>query len=469
MRDAKVWPVMPWVTGMRKQCVVVARTERMCDTHISDKEMRSSAQRKGDNAVATVTAQAAKTATVKVAKPTPTKVAARALTPAQARAFLLRRAGGPLHAEQALPDVLALVHAIGYLQIDPVAVVAAMHHLIARTRLPHYTPADLDAALYRDRTLVETFPHIHAVVPIAHWRHYDQRTSPPYRIENDDPETVARVLATITERGPLASRHFTTAEDREHIVYGWGNTPRVQAALHALARRGAILVHHREGTEKVYDLAERLVPSHVDVTPVTDAERALHVAARELTYGGLTGRSRLAPAISNGDAVPVEVEGVRGTWYVPAAEWDGAQVTPPVAAGEGGAHLLAPLDPLVHDRKRLAALFGFDYTWEVYTPAVKRRYGPYTMPVLWGDRFVARIDPSLDRKSGTLHLRAVWFEPDAPDTAALSTDIAAEIARFAAFHSATTITLGPVMPDNRTGPLRAALESALTILPVAPA
>ena len=97
----------------------------------------------------------AKTKAAKVTKPA--MVTARTLTPAQARAFLLRRAGGPLYSQaqaQALPDVLALVHAIGYLQIDPVAVVAAMHHLIARTRLPHYMPADLDAALYRDRTLV---------------------------------------------------------------------------------------------------------------------------------------------------------------------------------------------------------------------------------------------------------------------------------------------------------------------------
>jgi len=386
----------------------------------------------------------------------------RTLTAPQARAFLLRRVGAPYHANTPA-DVLALVRAIGYLQIDPVAVVAANHHLIARTRLPHYVPADLDAALYAERTLVETFPHIHAVVPVAEWRYYDRRDAPPYRIEGEDPALVARVLATIAERGPLASRGFTAADDRERIAYGWGNTPRAQAALHALARRGAILVHHREGTEKVYDLAERVLPAHVDVTPVSPEERARYAAMRELTYGGLAGRTGLAAAIASGVAVPVTVEGVRGTWYVSADEWEVAAPTAPLADNAGGAHLLAPLDPLVHDRKRLAALFGFDYTWEVYVPAAKRQYGPYTMPVLWGDRFAARLDPAMNRKDKVLALRAVWFEPDAPDTDALYADLAAEIARFAAFHGALSVSLGPVTPSPRAAPLRAALTRAVAL------
>jgi len=393
---------------------------------------------------------------------TTTTGAIRTLTLPQARAFLLRRAGAPYHANTPA-DVLALVRAIGYLQIDPVAVVAANHHLIARTRLPRYVPTDLDAALYAERTLVETFPHIHAVVPVADWRYYDHRDAPPYRIEGEDPALVARVLATIAERGPLASRGFTTADDRERIAYGWGNTPRAQAALHALARRGAILVHHREGTEKVYDLAERALPAHVDLTPVSLEERARYAATRELTYGGLAGRTGLAAAITSGDALPVTVNGVRGTWYVSADEWEAAATTTPVAADTGGAHLLAPLDPLVHDRKRLAALFGFDYTWEVYVPAAKRRYGPYTMPMLRGDQFVARLDPAMNRKDKALALRAIWFEPDAPDTDALYADLAAEIARFAAFHGALSVSLGPVTPESRTAPLRAALTRAVAL------
>jgi len=388
------------------------------------------------------------------------------LTAAQARAFLLRRVGAPYHPGGSPADVLALVRGIGYLQLDPVAVVAPMHHLIARSRLPDYAPAHLDAALYTNRTLVETFPHIAAVLPLADWRFYDNRLSPPYRIEVEDPELVARVLATIAERGPLGSRHLTDDDHRRKIVYGWGSTPRAQAALHALARRGAILVHHREAGDKVYDLAERVLPPDIEAAPPPPAARALHHAERELTYGGLvSGRKGVAAAVAAGRAVPVAVAGARIALTIAAEEREEATVAAPITDGERRAHLLAPLDPLVHDRDRLEALFGFAYRWEVYVPAAKRKFGPYTMPVLWGDRFVARLDPSLDRKRGVLLVRSLWFEADAPDDdATLYRDLAAEIAAFAAFHAATAVTLGPVLPEGRAAPLRAALERAVTLV-----
>lgn len=395
------------------------------------------------------------------------------LTTAQARAFLLRREGGLYHPGGAPADVLALVRQIGYLQLDPVAVVAAMHHLIARVRLPGYGPPHLDAALYAERTLVETFPHIAAVLPIADWRFYDNRLSAPYRIEGEDPALVARVHAAIAARGPLGSRHLTGEDDRRKMTYGWGSTPRAQAALHALARRGAILVHHREGVEKVYDLAERVLPPTVDTTPATPEERALHHAERELTYGGLvTGRTstsgrRAFLRAAGGRAVPVAVATENGAlveFSIHAGERDAALAAAPITEGERRAHLLAPLDPLVHDRDRLEAVFGFAYRWEVYVPAAKRRYGPYTMPVLWGDRFVARLDPSLDRKRGVLAVRALWFEPDAPDDPALYTDLAAEIARFAVFHTATAVALGPVLPAHHDAPLRAALGGVVSLV-----
>ena len=93
---------------------------------------------------------------------------------------------------------------------------------------------------------------------------------------------------------------------------------------------------------------------------------------------------------------------------------DHLAVAAPVTEEERRAVILPPLDPLVWDRKRLAALWNFDYTWEVYVPAEKRRFGPYTLPMLWGDRFIGRLDPSLDRKGGVLRIRNLWFEDDAP-------------------------------------------------------
>lgn len=381
------------------------------------------------------------------------------LSVAQARAHLVRRAGAWYHAHGAPADPIALVGGIGYLQIDPVAVVAANHHLIAGTRIPKYHPDHLEAALYDHRTLVETYQGIHAIFPMADWRFYDGRTGPLTRIEQEDPETVARVLATIAAHGPVPARHFDAAEDREKIAYGWGSTPRAQAALHALGRRGFIMVHHRVAGEKYYDIAERVLPADTDMTPVSDDERKLHQAEREMIYQGLTTvRRYFALAIKAGSAVPVAIEGVRGSWFLPAAEAEMARTAEPIGANERRAHILAPLDPLVHDRARLEALWGFIYRWEIYVPAAKRAYGPYTLPVLWGDRFVARLDPSLDRKRGVLTFRTIWFEPDVPDDPALYTSLAAEIARFAAFHNAT-VALGAVLPEQHAPSLARALDA----------
>jgi uncharacterized protein len=391
------------------------------------------------------------------------------LTVEQARTFLLRRPGG-LFARDGLPaHPLRLVEEIGVLQVDPVSVVAANHHLIARARVPAYAPVHLDDALYRERTLVESFHAIHAILPMEDWRYYDRRLGPPSRMEVAHPEVMrevtGRVLAAIRERGPLAARDFMSEDDRTPMEYGWGTTRRSQVALQTLLRRGFLMVHHREGTQRFYDVTERMLPPDVDVTPVTEAERILHFAQRDLTYAGLAmGTGSIQPAIRAGDAVPVAVDGVRAVFYVAPGMRDRLRACPPISAAERRAVILPPLDPLVWDRKRLAALWNFDYTWEVYVPAEKRRFGPYTLPILWGDRFIGRLDPSLDRKRGVLRVRDLWFEDDAPRDPQLFTDLAAEIARFAAFHGDASVALGTVTPTNRDKRLRAALARFTTLV-----
>jgi uncharacterized protein YcaQ len=389
----------------------------------------------------------------------------------QARAFLLRRPGG-LYASDGLPDhPLPLVRQIGILQVDPVSVVAANHHLIARARVPGYLLRHLDDALYRDRTLVENFHSIHAILPMEDWRFYDRRLGPPTRMEQAHPEIMRqvteRVLGAIRERGPLAARDFMEEDDRTPMEYGWGTTRRSQVALQTLLRRGFLMVHHREGTQRFYDVTERMLPPEVDTTPITDAARELHCAQRDVTYAGLAmGTGRIRPAIAAGDAAPVAVEGVRATFYIAPSNLERLATVAPITEAERRAVILAPLDPFVWDRKRLAALWDFDYTWEVYVPAAKRKYGPYTLPVLWGDRFVARLDPSLDRKRGVLRVKDLWFEDDAPRDPQLFTDLAAEIARFATFHGDAAVALGTVYPATREKRLRTALSRVMTLTAV---
>ena len=133
---------------------------------------------------------------------------------------------------------------------------------------------------------------------------------------------------------------------------------------------------------------------------------------------GAAGRKELhAELIDRGDLLPVDVGGVRGTRFVPGAEEERLdQAEREVAAGEppggrrAGVAFLAALDPLVWDRDLLRSLYGFDYIWEVYVPAAKRRWGYYVLPVLYGDRLVGRIEPRIERKSDTLRIAGLWWE-----------------------------------------------------------
>ncbi|HEY8990209.1 MAG TPA: crosslink repair DNA glycosylase YcaQ family protein, partial [Candidatus Limnocylindrales bacterium] len=133
---------------------------------------------------------------------------------------------------------------------------------------------------------------------------------------------------------------------------------------------------------------------------------------------GAAGRRELhAELVANGSLVPVAIEGIRGLRYVPSeelprldeAEREVAAGTTPAGAPAGVA-FLAALDPLVWDRDFLRSLYGFDYVWEVYVPAAKRRWGYYVLPILFGDRLVGRIEPRIERKTRTLRIAGLWWE-----------------------------------------------------------
>ena len=131
--------------------------------------------------------------------------------------------------------------------------------------------------------------------------------------------------------------------------------------------------------------------------------------------GTVTRAALRAELIEAGELVPVRVEGVRGTRYVLAVETELlAEAAASAAEGEplegASAVLLAPLDPLAWDRQLLRELFDFDYVWEVYVPRAKRRWGYYVLPLLWGDRFVGRIEPRIERKEGAVRIVGIWWQ-----------------------------------------------------------
>jgi uncharacterized protein len=240
---------------------------------------------------------------------------------------------------------------------------------------------------------------------------------------------VEELLARIREHGPTSAADF---ESREAIDWYWRPTNPVRAMLEALAEAGILGIARREGNRRIYDLVGRLFPADLLAVRVPVEEQLCHKLLSRYRGNGLLGatgeyslwmgigkapvRARvLSQLVDGGALVPVDVEGFRGPRFVVAGEvpiLDAAEAS--VAAGERmpdpGVAFVAPLDPLVWDRDLLRRLFAFDYVWEVYVPAPKRRHGYYTLPVLYGDRLVGRLDPKADRKSGTLGVLGLWWE-----------------------------------------------------------
>jgi uncharacterized protein len=237
----------------------------------------------------------------------------------------------------------------------------------------------------------------------------------------------------------------TDVEPRAAIDWYWRPTNQVRAILEALAEAGILGLARRDGNRRVYDLVERLFPAAIldQRVPVRDQFRH-KLLSRYRAHGllGMTGSAELwngsvpwaetghedgvpsksagrkmlvAELVERGDLVPIAVEGVRGLRYVPGTEiarLDAAEgeVRRIAEIAAPGVAFLAALDPLAWDRDLLRSLYDFDYLWEVYVPAAKRRWGYYVLPIHFGDRLVGRIEPRLERKTDTLRIAGLWWE-----------------------------------------------------------
>lgn len=340
-------------------------------------------------------------------------------------------------------SVMHVVHRLGSLQFDPLEVAGRNHDLVLLARIAGYRRSWTDDLLYRDRRLYETYNKMLSLVPTAELPWYrlawDRARS---RHEQETFATHAALVGELVERirqgGPLSSRDVAP---RAAIDWYWRPTNQVRAILEALAESGVLGIARREGNRRVYDLVERLFPPALLAERRSEREQRRHKLLSRYRAHGLLGRSgnqeifsgtaRYAAErsslreelVETGVLLPVAVEGLRGERYLLAAERPlleqahrevALEATAGAAERPGGVDpgvaFLAPLDPLAWDRELMRSLFDFDYVWEVYVPAARRRWGYYVLPVLWGDRLVGRIEPRIERASGTLRVLGLWWE-----------------------------------------------------------
>ncbi len=363
----------------------------------------------------------------------------RTISPEVARRYLvLRHFLAPPRSLPAEPaGVMRAFERLGSVQFDPLDIAGRNHDLVLLARVNGYRRQWTDDLLYRERRLYETYNKGLSLVPTSELPWY--RVSWDLNRERFEKTTfqehealVNELLERIQSGGPLTSGDVPA---RAAIDWFWRPTNQVRAMLEALALAGVLGIARRDGNRRVYDLVERLFPPDLlaERHPI-DEQRRHKLLSRYRAHGLLgpagsgevwlgTGpravdrppqRERL---VAEGKLVAVQIEARREIRHVPAEDEPFLdQAERELAAGEppGGVPpqvaLIAPLDPLVWDRRLLRDLFGFDYLWEVYVPEAKRRWGYYVLPILYGDRFVGRIEPRIDRKAGVLRVLGLWWE-----------------------------------------------------------
>jgi uncharacterized protein len=373
--------------------------------------------------------------------PATTATTARTVSREVARRFLvLRHLLAPPRSLPAEADsVLAAVDRLGSLQFDPLEVAGRNHDLVLLSRIAGYRREWTDHWLYVDRRLYETYNKGLSIVPIAElpwyrltWDRSHLHLSSEGEAFDVHAPLVEELLTRIREGGSLRPREVGP---REAIDWYWRPTNQVRAILEGLAQAGILGIARREGNLRVYDLVERLFPAAILERRVPEHEQRLHRMLSRFRGGGLLGASGQQELwvgtyrrpgekaelreelLARGDILPVAVEGLKGERYVVADDLGSLDAAErEVAAGVSpgghppGVAFLAPLDPLCWDRDLLRRLFDFDYLWEVYVPAARRRWGYYVLPILFGDRLVGRIEPRLERRADTLKVVGLWWE-----------------------------------------------------------
>jgi uncharacterized protein YcaQ len=357
-----------------------------------------------------------------------------------ARRFLaIRHMLAPPRALAATPEsVLAVVDRLGSLQFDPLEVAGRNHDLVLQARIAGYRRALTDELLYGRRQLFEAYNKALNLLPTRELPYYritwkDGADGRAGRVVREQASLAEKILGEIARDGPKSSSDF---EPEAAIEWFWGPTTAVRAVLEALSVSGRLGLARREGNRRFYDLTERLYPPDLLAVQIPEREQMRHkLLSRYRGHGllGSSGSGEIWPGtggatsraamrgelLDRGEILAVDVDGIRGQRYligdelpllaqaereVAAEALGGTPGTPP------GCSFIAPLDPLLWDRGVLVPLYGFDYRWEVYTPAAKRRWGYYVLPILFGDRLVGRIEPRIDRTAGVVRLLGLSWE-----------------------------------------------------------
>lgn len=367
----------------------------------------------------------------------------RKISKKQARQFLVTYQGlGHQNFKKGEAGVLDYINRVGCVQYDPLNVVGRNPDLVLQSRIKDYKAQMLHNLLYEDRKLIDGWDKMMAIYSVNDWsamkpirgRHLES-TEATMRNRGTTVaiEVTDQVLAAVKERGPLLSRDINLG----NVPRGkWGHGKLSSVALDYLYTAGVLGVYDKKNTQKIYDQIENLVPGEVlSCKPPYEEDEdgfySWYIKRRIGSVGLLWGRNGggwlghyvsnkalrtriLEKLLEEGEIIQIQVEDIKDSFYMRKEDAYILEESDNKYSEE--VRILAPLDNLLWDRGMVETLFDFKYTWEVYVPKIKRKYGYYVLPVLQGDRFIGRFEPELNRDGKPLNILNWWWEEQMEST-----------------------------------------------------
>ena len=306
-------------------------------------------------------------------------------------------------------NVYEVVRKLQAVQYDPLNVVGRNPDLVLQSRLKNYKPEKLQKELYQKRTLVDGFDKMLCIYPVEDYPYLERlrRTTVWWYRENPEITSAFEDVRKISrEEDPVSSDDIGM---ERKVAWPWGATRLSRAALESMWMTGELTIHHKDGARRYYDFADQYFSKDILFKDDPNETEESYFEWQTLRRIRAVGMLRKGPSdaflgIENFKAVErnrafeallqkkriveINVEGER--YYIPCENLPLVDSTAPVSSA---ARAIAPLDNLMWDRKLVKRIFDFDYTWEVYTPKEKRKYGYYVLPVFYKDRFIARFEP----------------------------------------------------------------------------
>jgi uncharacterized protein YcaQ len=389
----------------------------------------------------------------------------------EAQRFILEKQGLlTSNPSQSILDVVKRIHNI---QIDTISVVARSHDLTIFNRYEDYKEKEIWDYLEK-KELFEYYSHALCLLPIKEYPFYRWRMD-VYNSSDKNPywdkwltvnqKVLDHVYNRIKQEGALSSKDFKVPEARKSK--GWFDWKEEKKALEYLFYCGKLLINHRVGFQKFYDLPERVIPADVSSEPLKINEvpnylvnvifSSIGIGDYEEFRSYITSRaarkiwnnkpklitSFLEEKVADGTLEEITIQGINNKQFILASEINNLKSNQIIESSK--CKLINPFDNIARDRKLLMKIWNFDYKLEAYTPPDKRIYGYYLMPILYGHLFIGRLEPKAHRKEEILEIKSIYFESWFKPSKTFLENLANCIKKFASFHNCNKIVLNENM------------------------